>query len=142
MPASVPADIMAIAITTLYAVPTHCRTDSTTFISDWMPSNATFTISESSKIMKRPRPVAGRVKRCVLVIAGDGNGDASGFRRHFTTHRHLTTQGSQPSARDCNKRECRSARCAQRHLLIGVTGFEPATSRPAGNLGPPPKITE
>src|SRR5439155_22122493 len=68
MSASVPADMMATAIPRLYAVTTHCRPDSPTLKSDWMAGNATFTISASRKIMKRPRPVAARVKRCVLVI--------------------------------------------------------------------------
>src|SRR2546430_16280381 len=68
MSAAVPEDIMAIAIQRLYAVTTHCRPDSPTLKSDWMAGNATFTISASRKIMKRPTPVAARVKRCVLVI--------------------------------------------------------------------------
>ena len=68
MSAAVPADIMAIAMPRLYAVTTHCRPASPTLKSDWMAGNATFTISASRKIMKRPRLVAARVKRCVLVI--------------------------------------------------------------------------
>src|SRR5437763_4991572 len=68
MSAAVPDDMMAMVIPRLYAVTTHCRPASPTLKSDWMAGNATFTISASMKIMKRPRLVAVRVKRCVLVI--------------------------------------------------------------------------
>src|SRR5262245_20558536 len=68
MSATVPDDMMAIAIPRLYAVTTHCRPASPTLKSDWMAGNATFTTNASRKIMKRPRPVAARVKRCVLFI--------------------------------------------------------------------------
>src|SRR5215475_10209090 len=68
MSAAVPDDMMAIVIPMLYAVTTHCRPASPTLKSDWMAGNATFTINASRKIMKRPRLVAARVKRCVLFI--------------------------------------------------------------------------
>src|SRR5215831_14805765 len=68
MSAAVPDDMMAIVIPMLYAVTTHWRPASPTLKSDWMAGNATFTINASRKIMKRPRLVAARVKRCVLVI--------------------------------------------------------------------------
>src|SRR5262245_33210211 len=68
MSAAVPDDMMAIVIPMLYAVTTHCRPASPTLKSTWMAGNATFTINASRKIMKRPRLVAARVKRCVLVI--------------------------------------------------------------------------
>src|SRR5438128_12323329 len=79
MSASVPPDIMAIAIPRLYAVTTHCRPDSPTLKSDWMAGNATFTINASRWIMKRPRLVAASVKRCVLVI---GRGTVS-YRQNY-----------------------------------------------------------
>src|SRR5215470_5694370 len=60
--------MMAIVIPMLYAVTTHCRPASPTLKSDWIAGNATFTINASKKIMKRPRLVAARVKRCVLLI--------------------------------------------------------------------------
>src|SRR5215468_3422986 len=68
MSAAVPDDMIAIVIPMLYAVTTHCRPASPTSKSDWMAGRATFTINASRKIMKRPRLVAARVKRCVLVI--------------------------------------------------------------------------
>ena len=68
MSAAVPDDMIAIVIPMLYAVTTHCRPASPTLKSDWMAGNATFTINASRKIMKRPRLVAARVKRCVRVI--------------------------------------------------------------------------
>src|SRR5215510_14885632 len=68
MSAAVPDDMMAIVIPMLYAVTTHCRPASPTLKSDWMTGNATFTINTSRKFMKRPRLVAARVRRCVLVI--------------------------------------------------------------------------
>ncbi len=71
MSASVPADMMEIAMPRLYAVTTHCRPDSPTRKSDWIAGSATFTISASRKIMKRPRPVAARVKRCVRFMDFD-----------------------------------------------------------------------